>query len=247
MKRLVVVAMQGETEPSIEALADEVEWVYVGKIGRAIRALTSRGVRQVVFAGQVKPDRLFGDIRPDWRALKLLWRLRLKNAESIFSAVGAEFEKDGLEVLPATTFLEESLAVAGVMGRVKPKRGLLHDVDLGWRIAREVSRLDIGQTVVVKNGTVLAVEGFEGTDAAVKRGGELGHAGVVVVKVAKPNQDMRFDVPCIGTRTVASLKEAGAAVLAVQAGKTLFIDKDEVLAALDAAKIAVIGRLAEDD
>jgi DUF1009 family protein len=239
--RLVVVAMHGETDPAIASLADEVVWVHVGQLNKAIQSFVQREVRHVVFAGQVKPARLFGDLRPDFRALKLLATLRLRHAESIFGAIADEFERDGVHVLPATTFLEESLATLGQLGKVKPKRRVQEDIDLGWRVAREVSRLDVGQTVVVKDGTVLAVEGFEGTDQAILRGGELGHGGVVVVKVAKPRHDMRFDVPCIGTRSAESLQRAGAVALAVQAGKTLLIDRAETLAALDRAKIAVVG------
>jgi len=241
VRKIVVAAMHGETDAVIERLADEVVWMHVGQLNKAIKCFVHREVRQVVFAGQIKPARLFGDLRPDLRAIKLLATLKLRNAESIFGALATEFLKDGVTVLPATTFLEDSLAGEGVLGRHKPKKRVLEDVELGWRIAREVSRLDVGQTVVVKDGTVLAVEGFEGTDKAIVRGGELGGGGVTVVKVAKPNHDMRFDVPCIGLRTVESLRNAGAIALGVQAGKTLLIDRAETLAALDKAKIAIVG------
>lgn len=243
---LLVTAMRGETDPAIEELADEVVWIHVGQVGKSIKAFRKREVPQVVFAGQIKPGRLFGDLRPDLRAIKLLASLKLKNAESIFGGLAAEYEKDGISVLPATTCLEDFLAVEGQMGKIKAKGSIVDDIDLGWRIARQVSQLDIGQTVVVKNGTVLAVEGFEGTDQAIVRGGELGNGGVTVVKVAKPDHDMRFDVPCIGTTTVRSLLKAEAVALAVQAGKTLFLDKPDVLAELDSARIAVIGRTASD-
>ncbi len=239
--RLVVAAMQGEADPVIERLADRVEWLHVGQIGKTIRYFQRNGIQSCVFAGQIKPGRLFGDIKPDLRAMKLLASLTLRNAESIFGGVAGEFEKSGVHVLPATTCLESYLATPGQMGGIKLKRCHRRDVELGWRIAREISRLDIGQTVVVKKGTVLAVEGFEGTDKAILRGGELGRGEIVVVKVAKPNHDMRFDVPCIGMKSIDSLRAAGAAVLCVHARKTLFIDKDDVLAAMDEAGIAVIG------
>ncbi len=242
VQRIVVVAMRGETDESIADLADDVQWVHVGQIGKAIKILRKADVPVCCFMGQVKPGRLFGDIRPDLRAAKLLFTLKEKNAESIFTGIGNEFAKDGITVLPATTYLEEFLAREGQMGKLKLKKGQVDDMELGWRIAKEVSRMDIGQTVVVKNGTILAVEGFEGTDKCIKRGGELGKgSGITVVKVAKPGQDMRFDVPCIGTRTVESLKTAGASALIVEAGKTLFIDMPEVLAGMDAAGIAVVG------
>lgn len=241
VRRLAVVAMHGETPPEIADFADHVDWVHVGQIRRSIRYLRAQAVAGVVFAGQIRPSRLFGGMRPDWTALRLLWKLQERNAETIFSAVAAEFERCGLHVLPSTTYMESCLAQVGVIGRVKPRRAQLADIEFGLRIAREVSRLDIGQTVVVKRGTVLAVEAFEGTDRAIARGGDVGHGGVTVVKVAKPNHDVRFDVPCIGLRTVESLEHAGAKALAVHAGQTLFLRKAEVIAACDAARIAVVG------
>jgi DUF1009 family protein len=210
-------------------------------LNRAIKFFRSVDVHHVIFAGQIKPTRLFNDLRPDWRALKLLVKLRRKNAESIFTAVAAEFQKDNITILPATMFLEDHLAPSGIIGKIKPAKNQISDLELGKEIAREISRLNIGQTVVIKNGTVVAVEAFEGTDKAIIRGGEIGNGGVTVVKVAKPNQDVRFDLPCIGLRTVESLKQAQAKILAVQAGKTLLLDKPAVIAAMDAAKIALVG------
>lgn len=241
VRRLVVMAMHGETDPEIAKLADHVEWLYVGQLGACLKALRRLEIRQVVFAGQIKPARLFGDIRPDLRAIAFLARLRERNAETIFGGVAGEFNKDGIEVLPATTFLEDHLAGAGQLGRVKVPRGGWDDIALGRRIAIEVSRLDIGQTVVVKKGTVLAVEGFEGTDKCILRGGELGKGEVTVVKVAKPKQDMRFDVPCVGPITVESLQAAKAEVLAVETGRTLLLDREIVLPAFDKAGIALVG------
>lgn len=238
---LVVVAMHGETDPALLTLADQSEWVYVGQLDKTIKTFLKAGVRRVVFAGQIKPGRLFGDLRPDFRVVKLLALLRERHAESIFGALAAEFEKDGVTILPATTHMEGHLASLGVMGRVKPPSGAWEEIELGRRMAITTSSLNIGQTVVVKRGTVLAVEAFEGTDKAILRGGELGQGEVTVVKVAKPRQDLRFDVPCIGLRTVESLVQAKARVLAVEAGRTLLLDRPEVLAALDQAKIAVVG------
>lgn len=239
--KLVVVAMHGETEAAIEKLADVTVWVYVGQINKAIRAMLDNGVRHVVFAGQVKPSRLFTGFRPDLRALKVMAGLPRKNADTIFGAIGQEFGRDGLSVLPATTYLEKHLAAPGQMGSRKLKKEHFGDIELGRQIAREISRLDIGQTVVVKEGTVLAVEGFEGTDKAIRRGGELGHGGVTVVKVAKPGQNLCFDVPCIGLNTVESLVEAKAEVLALEAGKTLLVDRPLVQKALDKAGIVTVG------
>ena len=241
VKHLAVVAMHDETDPKIEELADHVDWVYVGQIKKTTKALRKQGVTQAVMAGQVKPSRLFKGLRPDWKAFKILWCLKERNADSIFGAICDAFGEGGVEILDSTTFMDEYLAPVGVMGKVKPNRRQQKEIEYGLKVAKEVSRLDIGQTVVVKKGTVLAVEGFEGTDKAIRRGGELGHGNATVVKVAKPNHDMRFDVPCIGMRTVESLKIGGIKTLAVQAGKTLFIEKKETLEALDKAKITVVG------
>ena len=238
---LAVVALRDETAAEIETLADHVDWVHVGQLRRTMRALHQQKITEVMFVGQIRPGRLFGDIRPDFLALRLLWGLKERNAHTLFGAVATAFEQDGFRVLPAYSYLETWLAAEGVLGRVRPTRAQWRDIRFGAGIAAGVSRLDIGQTVVVRNGTVLAVEGFEGTDQAIRRGGELGKGRVTVVKAAKPGHDMRFDVPCIGLTTVESLVAAGAGALAVQTGKTLLLERDKVLAALDAAGIAAVG------
>ncbi len=239
--RLAVVALQDETDPAIRELADSLSTVAVGQLRRTINTFLDQGVRRVIFAGQIKPGRLFSGFKPDLLALRLLWKLPERNAHSLFGAVAGAFEAAGVQVLPATTFLEEWLAGEGVLGRVRPSARQRAEMAFGMRLARDIGRLDIGQTVVVKRGTVLAVEGFEGTDKAIRRGGELGNGSVTVAKAAKPRHDMRFDVPCIGPRTVESLIAAGAHALAVQTGKTLFLNHDETLAALDRARITVMG------
>ena len=241
VRHLAVVAMHGETEPEINELADRTDWVYVGQLDKTIKTFRRQQVTDVVSAGQVSPRRLFDGLRPDVRTLKILAVLKERNAESIFTSVADEFGKNGINVLPATTFLERFLAPEGLIGKVKPGKSEYQDVAFGQRIAAEISRLDIGQTVVVKGGTVLAVEAFEGTDKAICRGGELGRGGIVVVKAAKPGHDIRFDVPCIGLRTVEKLRAAGAKTLAVQAGVTLFIEMDRVIDELNHANIAVVG------
>jgi DUF1009 family protein len=238
---LPVIGVRGDADPALAEEADSLDWVYAGQLGRTIKLLKKHGADRVVFAGQIKPGRLFKGLRPDLRTVKLLAGLRRRNAESIFSALAAEFERDGITVLPATTFLEPALAPAGTIGRRRLSGKARADVEYGVSVARRVSAMDIGQTVVVKEGTVLAVEAFEGTDRAIRRGGELGRGGVTVVKVAKPGQDMRFDVPCIGMRSVESLIAAGASVVAVQAGSTLLLEREKVVAALDDAGIVLYG------
>ncbi len=243
VKLLSVVAMYDETSSEIEDLADHVDWVYVGQIKKTIQAFQRQGITKVVMAGQIKPSKLFKGIRPDLLAVKALWSLRNKprNADSIFGTACDILSEGKIEIIDSTTFLEEYLAKEGVMGKIKPTNQQQRDIDYGLSIAKEVSRLDIGQTVVVKKGSVLAVEGWEGTDKAIIRGGALGHGGAVVVKVAKPNHDMRFDVPCIGMRTVESLVKGKIKTLAVQVGKTIFVEKDETIKALNKAKISIVG------
>jgi hypothetical protein len=190
-------------------------------------------------AGQIAPKNLF-DLRPDWKALMLLGKLKLRNAESIFAAVADELANAGVDLLPATTFLEESLAPSGLIAGPKLSRQEEADIDLGWKIAKEITRLDIGQTIVVKNGTVVAVEALEGTNEAIRRGGELAREGAIVVKVAKPNQDMRFDVPVIGVETIRVATEARVRVIALEAGKTLLLERDAIVDLARRAKISIV-------
>jgi DUF1009 family protein len=225
--RLVVVAFEGETDPGIATVADEVIWVRVGQLSKLIAAFTDRGVRQCVMAGQIAPRNLF-DVRPDLRALGVLLRLKEKNAHTIFGAIADELRKDGVELIEATPWLCPLMPAGGF--HLGPKLGVeqSHDIAFGHRIAKEISRLEIGQSVVVKGGTVLAVEGFEGTDACLARGGDLAgkDGGAVAVKVAKERHDMRFDIPCLGTRTLEVCAAHRIAVLAIEAGKTILLEPE---------------------
>lgn len=229
VKRLVAVAFDGETDPAIAELVNEIEWVKVGQLSKMIRAFADRGIRQCVMLGQIAPKNLF-DIRPDLRAMGLLLKLKEKNAHTIFGAIADELRKDGVELIEATPWLEPLMPGAGFRlgSPLAPEQEA--DVQFGFRIAKDVSRLEIGQIVVVKNGTVLAVEAFEGTDRCLARGGELAgkDGGAVAVKVAKERHDMRFDVPCIGARTIETCASARIAVLAFEAGRTLVLEQDAV-------------------
>jgi DUF1009 family protein len=240
VKRIVVAAFQNETDPGLADLVDSIEWMRVGQLGRMLGFLKNSGARHAVMSGQIAPKNLF-DLRPDIKALLLLAKLRERNAESIFGAIAAAMADVGVELLPATCFMEECLASAGVIAGPKPGRKELADIEYGFRIAKESSRLDIGQTVVVKTGTVLAVEAFEGTNAAILRGGSLGKKGAVMVKVAKPGQDMRFDVPVIGPVTLETAAEAGLSVIAVEAGRTLLLEKDKLSAGAARHRITIFG------
>lgn len=240
VQRLVVAAFQNETNPELGTLVDTLEWMRVGQLGKMIGFLKNSGAKHAVMSGQIHPKNLF-DLRPDLKAVLLLAKLRERNAESIFGAIGDEMAKVGVELLPATTYMEEFLAAPGLIGGPKLSRREQEDVQYGFKIAKETSRLDIGQTVVVKAGTVLAVEAFEGTNAAMKRGGELGRKDAVMVKVSKPNQDFRFDVPVIGPLTLEAASEARIRVLGVEAGKTLLLERDRLLALAAEHSISIFG------
>jgi DUF1009 family protein len=238
---LFAAAFVGETEPGLAELVEGVEWLRVGQLGRMIKFFKGRGVTQAVMVGQIAPKNLF-DLRPDLRTLKLLARVKERNAESLFSAIAEELAGEGIRLLPATTFLEEHLPGAGqVCG---PALGARQEEDaaFGFRIAKEVSRLDIGQTVVVKKGTVLAVEAFEGTNEAIRRGGALGRGEATMVKVSKPNQDFRFDVPVVGPATIETAAEAGVSAIVVEAGRTLLLGKEEVFRLCRDRKVSLVAR-----
>jgi len=241
VKKLVIAAFTGETDPQIEKSADVIEWLRVGQLGRLLKFFREQKVRRAIMAGQIAPKNLF-DLRPDVKALVVLAKLKQRNAESIFSAIADELGKAEVHLLPATTFLENDLAAKGLVAGTKLSRAEEEDVELGWSIAKEIARLDIGQTIIVKNGTVLAVEAFEGTNDAIKRGGALAREGAVMIKVAKPNQDMRFDVPVIGVETIKIAREAKLRVIAVEAGKTLLLERDKVVDSAQSAKISIVAR-----
>ncbi len=241
VKNIHVVGFHEDTSLDLKNYCDTFDLVYVGQLRKTIQIFNKHGVKKIAMCGQVKPGRLFKGMRPDLKTILLLWRTKERNAHSLFGAICEEFAKAGIEVISAVTFLDDYLAKEGVMGKIGMNGSRKSDWEFGKKIAKDCSRLNIGQTVVVKRGTILAVEGFEGTDECIKRGGKLAQGGVTVVKVAKENHDMRFDVPCIGMRTVESLIEAKAITLAVETGKTLFIEKEKVLSACDKAKICVVG------
>jgi len=240
-KRIVAVAFEGETDPQLAGLVDTISWLRVGQLSRMIAVFTEAGVNQCVMLGQIAPKNLF-DLRPDWKMLLLLSRLKRRNAESIFAAIGEELAGAGITLISATSFLDDSMATAGLIAGRQLSRREEQDVAFGFEIAREVSRLDIGQTVIVKNGTVLAVEAFEGTNEAIKRGGEHARKDAVMAKVAKPTQDMRFDVPVIGVETVRVAAAAKLRVIAVEAGKTLLLEKNALLEEAARLNISIVAR-----
>ena len=240
VQRLVAVAVADETDPALATLVDDIVWLKVGQLSKMIAAFADRGVTQCVMVGQIAPKHLF-DLRPDLRAMSVLFRLKEKNAHTIFGAVANELKKDGIELIEATPWLRPLMPGAGFQLGPELTETQRADVGFGFRIAKEISRLEIGQIVVVKNGTVLAVEGFEGTDRCLERGGSLAgkSGGAIAIKVAKANHDMRFDIPCIGTQTLETCARAGVAVLALEAGKTLLLERETCASLAKKARISV--------
>lgn len=227
VRRLAAVAFEGETDPKLGPLVDDIVWLKVGQLSKMISAFTSRGITHCVMVGQISPRNLF-DLRPDLRAMGLLLKLKERNAHTIFGAIANELKKDGVELIEATPWLQPLMPAAGFQLGPKLTADQRADAEFGFRIAKEVSRLEIGQIAVVKNGTVLAVEGFEGTDKCLARGGQLAgkDGGAVAVKVAKEKHDLRFDVPCIGPQTLETCAAAKISVLALEAGKTLLLEQE---------------------
>jgi hypothetical protein len=240
VKQIHVIAFENETSREIASLANTVSWLRVGQLGKLLNCLKDSGAKHAIMAGQLAPKNLF-DLRPDVKALILLAKIPEKNAESLFGAVASAIQEIGVEILPATTFLEDDLAAEGHIAGPKLRAREEEDVRYGLRIAKEVSRLDIGQTVIVKNGTVLAVEAFEGTNEAIARGGALGRGGATMVKVSKPNQDLRFDVPIIGPDTLKKAAEAQLRTIAVETGKTLLLDRVELSSLAEKSGITIFG------
>ena len=241
VKKIIAAAFTGETDPVLSQHVDVIEWMRVGQLNRLLKFFSEHKVHHGIMAGQIAPKNLF-DLRPDVKALMLLGKLKQRNAESIFAAIADELARIEVDLLPATTFLEESLASVGLIAGAKLSRREEEDVDLGWKIAKEIARLDIGQTIIVKNGTVVAVEAFEGTNDAIRRGGLLARKDAVMVKVAKPDQDMRFDVPVIGVETIRVAAEANVRVIAVETGKTLLLERDAISKLADRSKLSIIAR-----
>jgi DUF1009 family protein len=241
VKRIVAAAFKGETDPALAQHVDVLEWLRVGQLSRLLKFFRDQKILHAVMAGQIAPKNLF-DLHPDWKALLVLAKLKQRNAGSIFAAIADELARIDVDLLPATTFLEDQLAPAGLIAGPKLSRREEDDVDLGWNIAKEIARLDIGQTAIVKNGTVLALEAFEGTNDAIKRGGTLARQGAVMVKVAKPNQDMRFDVPVIGVDTMRVASEVRLRVIAVESGRTLLLEKETLIETATRSKISVFAR-----
>ena len=245
-RRVVAVAHVNETLPELEQQADVTCWVKLGQLGRIIKYFRQEGVGETVFAGTITKTRIFHDVLPDFKGLTLWNKIDIRLDDAILRAVAQTLEEEGIRVIASTCYLDHLFFPQGLLSRKKPSTAQMEDIRFGWSIARAVGRLDIGQCVVVRDRSVLAVEAIEGTDAAIRRGGELAGSGAVVVKLKKPDQDFRFDLPATGEKTIATLAAVKGAVLAVEAGQSLLFDRAAMVRAADRAGIVVIG-LCEDD
>ncbi|MFH0781109.1 MAG: UDP-2,3-diacylglucosamine diphosphatase LpxI [Pseudomonadota bacterium] len=240
-RRVVVVAHKGETDEQVAAIADAVIWVKLGQLGKLISFLKKEGARETVFLGSITKTQIFRDVLPDFKALSLWNKIDRKQDDAILRAFAAAIEKEGIKVVESTIYLQHLLFPAGILTKKKLSGAQRQDIVFGWQNARAVGKLDIGQCVVVRDCTVLAVEAIEGTDAAILRGGALAKEKAVVVKVKKPGQDFRFDLPATGLATIKTLQQVKAAVLAVEAGQSLLFDREEMIEEANRSGIVVVG------
>jgi hypothetical protein len=238
---IVAVAIKGETSPKIKQLADKVYWLKLSEFKRMFEIFKSEGVKNVVMAGQISPHRLFSrEVTHSRDIQEILASIKNKKADTIFGAIADKLKEAGLELLDSTIFIKDSLAQKGTLTKCEPDASVWDDIKFGLELAKAIAALDIGQTVAVKYKAIVAVEGLEGTDNLIRRAGKLVRGGIIVVKVAKPKQDMRFDIPVIGLNTIKKLIKAGAKCLAIEADKTLFIDRDLSVRLADKKGIAIV-------
>src|SRR4026207_1894757 len=238
--QVAVAAIREETDPQIEQLADVVTWIGIGQLGRMIRFFKDEGVEKAIMAGQVKHVQIFSRAVPDARMLRVLLKLPRRNTDSLIGAIASELESEGIELVDSTCFLQDSLPQSGTLTRREPSKQEREDIKYGLEIAREIARLDLGQTIVIRGQACVAIEAMEGTDETIRRAGRLAKGRRTVVKVAKPNQDMRFDVPVVGVPTIEAMIEAGATCLSITAGKTLMFDRQEMIRTAERHKVSIV-------
>ena len=241
------VAHEGETDPELERHVDRMHWVKIGQLNKLINAFKSHGVRNVVLLGGIKKTHIYSNARPDFRVLALATKLVLWKDDDILRALAAELERDGITICESTFGLEGILVTEGTLTSRQPTKKEWIDIRYGWDVAKETGRLDIGQCVVVKDRTIVAVEAVEGTDEAIRRGGTLAKDGVVVVKRCKPQQDLRFDLPAIGPKTIEVMRSVKGSVLAVEAGRSVMLDREQLLSQAEEAGIAVVGLTRQEE
>lgn len=238
---LVVAAIREETDKRIDDVADEVMWVGIGQLGKMISFFKKHGVTQAIMAGQVKHVQIFSGALPDVRMLKMLWNLPKRNTDALIGGIADELASEGIELIDSTYFLQDHVAPKGLLTKRAPSDIEIGNIEYGIHIADEIARLDLGQTIVVRAKACVAIEAMEGTDATIRRAGELAKGKLTVVKVAKPDQDMRFDVPVVGVPTIQVMIHAGATCLSISAGKTLIFDRDEMLELANKNSICIVG------
>lgn len=238
---LAVAAIKEETDKRIEDVADDVLWVGIGQLGKMISFFKDRGVEKAIMAGQVKHVQIFSGALPDVRMLKLLWNLPKRNTDALIGGVANELASEGIELVDSTFFLQDHLAPKGTLTKRTPNDTEHGNIEYGLHIADEIARLDLGQTIIVRAKACVAIEAMEGTDATIRRAGKLANGKLTVIKVAKPDQDMRFDVPVVGVPTIETMITAGATCLSVTAGKTLIFDRDAMLGLANKNGICVVG------
>ncbi len=237
---MAVIAIREEASPELERVARRLHWVSLGELSRTIELLHQEGVKHAVMAGQVKHNKIFSSIRPDWRLAKLLFSLPAKNTDALIGAVARVLQDEGIELVDSTKFLGPLLPAPGVLTRRSPAAAEAADIEYGRQIASAIAGLDLGQTVVVRDRACVAIEAMEGTDETIERAARIaGGQRLVVVKVSKPRQDMRFDVPVAGLKTIEVMRRANATALAIDAGRTLLFDRDALIHAADEAGIAI--------
>lgn len=240
-ERVIAIGHLGETNKGLQKYVDVLKWVHIGELGKIIDFLLEEGVERALLIGGVSKRHFFSHVRPDGRGIKVLSRLRDKKDDAILRAITEEIESEGIRVESPVPFLQESMARRGCWTERKPTPREEKDLRFGWQIAKRVGSLDIGQTIVVKDQIVLAVEAIEGTDETIRRGGFLGRGDVMVIKVCKPKQDLRLDLPVIGPETVKTLQEAGASALAVEAEKTIVVDKERAVGQANRNGLCLLG------
>jgi UDP-2,3-diacylglucosamine hydrolase len=237
---VAVAAIREETDPSIEVMAERLTWVGIGQLGKMLRFFKDEGVDKAIMAGQVKHVQIFSRAIPDVRMLKMLLRLPRRNTDALIGAVASELASEGIELIDSTYFIKDQLPQPGTLTKRKPDERERGDIEYGLEIANEIARLDLGQTIVVRERACVAIEAMEGTDAVIRRAGQLVRGRLTVVKLAKPDQDMRFDVPVIGLPTIEAMIESGATCLCLTAGKTLIFDREEMARLANKHKLAVV-------
>lgn len=240
-RKVVIVAHKGECTADIEKEADSICWVKLGQLGKIIKFLKTEEVSEAVLLGTITKTKIFKDVWPDLKGLSIWNKINIRQDDAILRAVAGALEDDGIKVLESTYYLRQLLFPNGILTKKKPSGEQIEDIEFGWKIARAVGKLDIGQCVVVRDRAVVAVEAIEGTDATIKRGGMLAKENAVVVKVKKPDQDFRFDLPAIGKKTIESMQEVKASVLAVEAQQALLFDSEEVIRHANKAGIIIVG------